>query len=147
MEVQNTIVLILPDLQVTGCGTPVAEALLYPIIDDGSGRITHVRVLESGKGYDPLRLSIIPEQDTPNVVSTFDINRIWQSDPNSATSGVFLINNGDITDRLTIISDNHPKPVNYGTEREQGGGPLVDQTFSRQFVYRGGKDVPAYNWR
>jgi hypothetical protein len=131
-----------PRLTVTGCGTPVAEALLYPIIDDGSGRITHVRVLESGKGYDPLRLSIIPEQDTPNVVSTFDINKIWQSDPNSSTSGVFLINNGDVTDRLTITSDNHPKPVKYGTEREPGGGPLEDQTFSRQFVYRGGKDVP-----
>ena len=28
-----------PRLTVTGCGTPDAEALLYPIIDDDSGKI------------------------------------------------------------------------------------------------------------
>ena len=78
-----------PRLTVTGCGTPVTEALLYPIIDDDSGRIIHVRVLDSGLGYDPVRLSIIPEQDTPNVVSSFDINKLWQSDPNSQTTGSF----------------------------------------------------------
>ena len=99
-----------PRLTISGCGTPVEEAVLYPIIDDVSGRIVHVRVLESGKGYDPLRLSIVPEQDTPNVVPSFDINRVWQSDPNSQTSGTFLIDNGNLTDRITITSDNHPKP-------------------------------------
>ena len=41
-----------------------------------------------------------------------------------------LVQNNDITDRLTITSDNHPKPTDYGTEREPGGGPLVDQTFN-----------------
>ena len=133
-----------PRLTISGCGTPVEEALLYPIIDDASGRIVHVRVLESGKGYDPLRLSIVPEQDTPNVVPSFDINRVWQSDPNSQTSGTFLIDNGNLTDRLTITSDNHPKPADYPGERNPGGGSLVDQTFNRQFVYRGGKDVPFY---
>ena len=136
-----------PRLTVTGCGTPVTEALLYPIIDDDSGRIVHVRVLDSGLGYDPVRLSIIPEQDTPNVVSSFDINKLWQSDPNSQTTGSFLVQNDDITDRLTITSDNHPKPTDYGTEREPGGGPLVDQTFNSQFVYRGGKDVPRTDER
>ena len=65
-----------PRLTVTGCGTPDVEALLYPIIDDGAGQIIHVRVLNRGRGYDPLRLQIIPEQETPNVVNSFDFNRI-----------------------------------------------------------------------
>ena len=82
-----------PRLTVTGCGTPVQEALLYPIIDDDSSRIIHVRVLESGSGYDPLRLSIVPEQETPNVVSSFDINRLWQRNPNSQTTGTFSVVN------------------------------------------------------
>lgn len=55
-----------PRLVIEGCGTPDAEALLYPIIDDVSGKIVHVRVLERGRGYDPLRLQIIPEQETPS---------------------------------------------------------------------------------
>ena len=76
-----------PRLTMTGCGTPDVEALLYPIIDADSGRITHVRVLNRGKGYDPLRLQIVPEQETPNVVTSFDINRLWQAHPNSPTTG------------------------------------------------------------
>ena len=38
-----------PRLTITGCGTPDVEALLYPIIDAASGRITHVRVLNRGR--------------------------------------------------------------------------------------------------
>ena len=56
-----------PKLTITGCGTPVESALLYPIIDDDSGKIIHVRVLETGRGYNPLRVSITPLQDTPTV--------------------------------------------------------------------------------
>jgi len=107
-----------PRLTVTGCGTPTQEALLYPIIDELSGRIVHVRVLERGLGYDPLRLQIIPTQDTPTVVRSFDINRIWQSHPNSPTSGLFTSD----SDRLRIQSDNHPKPTPLLAERAPGGG-------------------------
>lgn len=112
-----------PQLTVTGCGTPVQEALLYPIIDDDSGRIIHVRVLASGSGYDPLRLSILPVQDTPNVVSSFDIKRIWQSNNNSITSAAFQTQGTRTTDRLVLVSDNHPKPADYpgGIERQPGG--------------------------
>ena len=115
-----------PRLTVTGCGTPDEEAILYPIIDDASGRIVHVRVLNKGRGYDPLRLNILPTSDTPNVVTSFDINRIWQSNPQSTTTSSF----SGATDRLTIVSDNHPKPADYGTERAPGGGPLVDRNFN-----------------
>jgi len=127
-----------PKLSVTGCGTPDTEALLYPIIDEDSGKIIHVRVLNRGSGYDPLRLQIIPQDETPNVVTSFDINRIWQSHPNSTTTGAFV----NSTDRLAITSDNHPKPTWTEAEAAPGGGPLVDRSFSQTFVYRGGKDVP-----
>jgi len=135
-----------PRLTVTGCGTPDTEALLYPIIDDGAGQIIHVRVLNRGKGYDPLRLQIIPEQETPNVVNSFDFNRVWQRHPNSLTQGTFSTTGTPPvkTDRLTIVSDNHPKPSQiFSTEYQPGGATTVlDRTFNQTFVFRGGKDVP-----
>ena len=135
-----------PRLTVTGCGTPEREALLYPIIDEDSGKIVHVRVLERGRGYDPLRLQIIPEDETPNVITSFDINRIWQSHPNSTTSGLFQTSGTPPVknDRLRIQSDNHPKPNQVILSERQSGGSntIVDRSFDQVFVYRGGKDVP-----
>ena len=127
-----------PRLTISGCGTPDTAALLYPIIDSDSGQIIHVRVLERGRGYDPLRLQFFPEQETPNVINSFDVNRIWQDHPNSLISGTF---SGD-TDRLRIQSDNHPKPTYILEEAAPGGGPLIDRSFDQTFIYRGGKDVP-----
>ena len=136
-----------PRLTVTGCGTPDVEALLYPIIDTDSGQIIHVRVLNRGRGYDPLRLKITPLQETPSVITSFDINRIWQGHPNSPTTGVFSTSNaGNIIDRLRIQSDNHPKPsmhTGIDVERQPGGNALIgDRSFDQTFIYRGGKDVP-----
>ena len=127
-----------PRLTISGCGTPDTAALLYPIIDTDSGQIIHVRVLERGRGYDPLRLQFFPEQETPNVINSFDINRIWQDHPNSLASGTFSAD----TDRLRIQSDNHPKPTYIQEEAAPGGGPLIDRSFDQTFIYRGGKDVP-----
>ena len=132
-----------PRLTVTGCGTPDQAALLYPTIDSESGRITHVRVLERGKGYDPLRLRFFPEQETPNVITSFDVNKIWQSHPNSPTTGTFTTD----TDRLRIVSDNHPKPTWSQAESIPSGGPLVDRSFDQTFIYRGGKDAPDIGTR
>lgn len=132
-----------PRLVVTGCGIPIEEALLYPIIDDDSGKIVHVRVLDRGRGYDPLRLQITPEQETPDVVTSFAFNKIWQSHPNSTTAGTFVLDSdNNITDRLRIVSDNHPKPSPFQTERVPGGGPFVDRNFDQTFILRSGKDVP-----
>jgi len=138
-----------PRLTITGCGTPEQEALLYPIIDEDSGKIIHVRVLERGRGYDPLRVQITPAQETPNVVTSFDINRIWQNHPNSPTSGQFQVSGNNLSDRIRIQSDNHPKPSQiFLPERQPGGsGDLVDRNFDQIFVYRGGKDVPNPNVR
>ena len=138
-----------PRLTITGCGTPEVEALLYPIIDENSGKIIHVRVLERGRGYNPLRLKITPQQETPNIINSFDINRIWQNHPNSQTTSSFQIQNNDVTDRLRIVSDNHPKPSqNILSEREPGGSNLIlDRNFDQVFVYRGGKDVPTQELR
>jgi hypothetical protein len=132
-----------PRLTVTGCGVPDEEALLYPIIDDDSGQIVHVRVLLPGRGYDPLRVSIIPLQDTPNIVNSFDINRIWQQTPNSPTTSRYQVSGNNLTDRLNITSDNHPKPADIPGERNPGGGDLNDRNFNHTIVYRGGKDVPS----
>ena len=83
-------------------------------------------------------MKFFPEQETPNVISSFNVNRIWQTHPNSPTSGLFT----GTTDRLRIQSDNHPKPVWTQAEAAPGGGPLIDRNFDQTFIYRGGKDVP-----
>ena len=131
-----------PRLTITGCGIPEAEALLYPIIDADSGKIIHVRVLERGRGYDPLRLQIVPTSESLGVIDSFDINRIWQSHPNSATTGTFQVDSeGNLVDRLRIQSDNDPKPADILAER-QGAGSISDRSFDQTFIYRGGKQVP-----
>lgn len=136
-----------PRLTVTGCGTPVEEAVLYPIIDDESGKIIHVRVLSSGRGYDPLRISIIPEQDTLDIERSFNINEIWQSTPNSNTSSAYIAFGQTVTNYLNILSDNNPKPADIPNERNPGGGVLVDSNYEHSIIYRGGKDVPDFDIR
>ncbi|AOO10235.1 hypothetical protein RW01021201_087 [Synechococcus phage S-RIM8] len=132
-----------PRLTITGCGIPEEEALLYPIIDSDSGKIIHVRVLERGRGYDPLRLQIIPTSDSAGVIDSFDINKIWQSHPNSTTTGEFQVDEaGNLVDRLRIQSDNDPKPADIIEERQGGPGLILDRNFDQTFIYRGGKQVP-----
>ncbi|AIX17738.1 hypothetical protein Syn7803C67_86 [Synechococcus phage ACG-2014b] len=131
-----------PRLTITGCGIPEAEAILYPIIDSDSGKIIHIRVLERGRGYDPLRMQIVPTSESLGVINSFDINKIWQNYPNSLTSGTFEVDSeGNLVDRLRIVSDNDPKPADILTERD-GSGLISDRNFDQVFIYRGGKQVP-----
>ena len=59
-----------PKLDVVNCGTPEVEAILYPIIE--AGKVVHVRVLNGGKGYDPLRVVISAKQDDNLTNISFD---------------------------------------------------------------------------
>ena len=95
-----------PKLEVDNCGTPEIDALLYPIIE--SGRLTHVRVLNPGKGYDPLRVVISAQQDDNQRVSSFDIRSILTSVSVSITSGAFS------GDHLSLVSNNLPDPAVTG---------------------------------
>ena len=46
-----------PQLKIAGCGTPIREAILEPVISTG-GQIAAVKVLDPGEGYDPFRIDI-----------------------------------------------------------------------------------------
>ena len=93
-----------PRLTVEGCGTPDEEALLYPIIDQSSGKIVHVRVLTRGRGYDPLRLQIVPEQETPTVVNSFNFKTPFANVNEPVISILFVV---DLT--LPVVA-NIPLP-------------------------------------
>lgn len=125
-----------PRLTVDNCGTPEIEAVLYPYIDEDSGKIVYVRVLEPGRGYDPLRVSIIPKQDSVTVVNSFDANRIWSSTNTSVTAGLFVE-----YDRLRVTTNGIPDPAPYNK------GDVFATPYNHTFIYRGGKDVPNYSER
>ena len=125
-----------PKLEVDNCGTPEIEALLYPIIE--SGRITHVRVLNPGKGYDPLRVVISAQQDDNQRVNTFDIRSILTSVAVSMTTGAFL------GDHLTLKTNNIPDPALTGTFPSAfNNNKIFGQDYNHEIVYRGGKDIPV----
>ena len=122
-----------PRLVVDNCGTPDEEAILYPFIDADAGKITYVRVLASGKGYDPLRVEITPRQDSVTVVSTFDPKDIWVSSNTSVTAATFTE-----YDRFRVTSNNLPDPAPYSAT-----GIVYAQNYDHTFIYRGGKEVPS----
>ena len=45
-----------PELKIANCGTPIREAILEPVIQNG--QIAAVKVLDPGEGYDPFRIDI-----------------------------------------------------------------------------------------
>ncbi|AIX25070.1 hypothetical protein Syn7803US110_74 [Synechococcus phage ACG-2014d] len=127
-----------PKLEVDNCGTPEIDALLYPIIE--SGRLTHVRVLNPGKGYDPLRVVISAQQDDNQRVSSFDIRSILTSVSVSITTGAFA------GDHLSLVSNNLPDPAVTGVFPSTfNNNRIYSQDYSHEIVYRGGKDVPTLN--
>lgn len=127
-----------PKLDVTNCGTPEVEAILYPIIE--AGKIVHVRVLDGGKGYDPLRVVITAKQDDNLTNDSFDVRSILSSTTASITTGAFA------GDRLTLVSNNLPDPARTGVFPSTfNNNNIFGQTYSHTIVYRGGKDVPEQN--
>ena len=48
-----------PNLSILNCGIPIRDAVLDPVIQNG--KIIAVRVLDSGEGYDPLRIEFDPD--------------------------------------------------------------------------------------
>jgi len=125
-----------PRLTIDNCGTPEQEALLWPQIDSKSGKILYVRVLESGKGYDPLRVTITPKQDSITVVNSFDPNRIWVSANTSVTTGRF-----SQYDRLKVKTNGLPDPAPYDKDG------VFSIPYDHTFIFRGGKDVPNLGLR
>jgi hypothetical protein len=127
-----------PQLEVDNCGTPEIPALLYPIIE--SGKITHVRVLVSGKGYDPLRINITANQDDNKVINTFDVRTILTSVAVSITTGAF---DGD---RLILRTNNIPDPAITGSFPSAfNNNNIYASSYNHTIVYRGGKDIPKLN--
>ena len=120
-----------PRLVIDNCGTPLQEAVLYPFIDRDAGKITYVRVLEAGRGYDPLRVVITPKQDSVTRVNTFNPNVIWVSANTSVTTGQFTE-----YDRLNVKTNNLPDPAPYDVDG------IYAVPYDHTFVYRGGKEVP-----
>ena len=60
-----------PKLSISGCGTPVRDAVLRPVINN-AGEIQAVEVLDPGEGYDPLRL-IIDSTDAGAAGASADV--------------------------------------------------------------------------
>lgn len=125
-----------PILQIQNCGIPTQPAVLWPIINDISGKIVHVRVLEPGKGYDPLRLVITALQDSVDLDLSVDITKIPVSNSYSLTS--FSFSNPPI---LTVKTNNLPDPAPSGMY--PGMGDILVQHYHHSIYYRGGKEVPA----
>lgn len=71
-----------PNLSISNCGIPIRDAVLEPVIING--KIVAVRVLDSGEGYDPLRLELIP--DVPE----------GEQYPDEASAQIILKNDGSI---------------------------------------------------
>lgn len=107
-----------PFLRISNCGIPIRDAVLKPIIIDG--KIVAVDVLDSGEGYDPLRVEF-----TPEVPENEEL-------PDPAAAKVFLTDDGQI-DYVQVIKngDKHFYPVTGEIKGGQGAGAglrVVSQT-------------------
>lgn len=96
-----------PQLNILNCGTPTRAAILSPVIQNG--RIVAVKVLDSGAGYDPLRVEF-----TPNVP-------LGEPAPSEASATVFLKENGEI-DYVRMIKTGDGYFYDTIAEIKGGGG-------------------------
>lgn len=133
-----------PILGIENCGVPVEEAILYPIINDESGKIVHVRVLASGRGYNPLRIIITPEQDTDDLDTSVNVPSLPVSNSYSLTSFSFT----HTPPLLKIRTNNLPDPAPIGNY-PPNIPPIPDvlaQQYEHTIYYRGGKSVKSANY-
>lgn len=90
-----------PRLQIGNCGSPIRDAVLKPIISNG--RIAAVKILDSGEGYDPLRVEL-----TPQVPEIIDEDKI----PTSIVAEPILKEDGSLEYiKVTQPGDNQFYPV------------------------------------
>lgn len=101
-----------PTLSIGNCGAPIRDAILRPVITNG--KITSVRVLDSGEGYNPLRIEF-----TPNVPTGEDI-------PDEADANIFLRPDGSIDYvQMTRNGDGHFYDVSSQILGQGGVGATV----------------------
>ena len=72
-----------PNLSIGNCGIPTRDALLEPVINNG--KITAVKVLDPGEGYDPLRVEF--DVNLPEDVEVY---------PDPADAKIYLRDDGSI---------------------------------------------------
>lgn len=96
-----------PNLVISNCGIPIRDAVLEPVIQNG--KIISVKVLDSGEGYDPLRVDIEPQ--VPEGAEEI---------PDIASAKIFLRSDGSIDYvKVTKNGDGHFYDV---TATVRGGG-------------------------
>ena len=89
-----------PKLTIANCGTPIREAILSPVIENG--QIASVKVLDPGEGYDPFRIDIETEGNGTGAVAKAIL---WEEDqydslgnllaPAGSIQYIQVLSNGD----------------------------------------------------
>ena len=89
-----------PKLTIANCGTPIREAILSPVIENG--QIASVNVLDPGEGYDPFRIDIETEGNGTGAVAKAIL---WEEDqydslgnllaPAGSIQYIQVLSNGD----------------------------------------------------
>jgi len=101
-----------PLLSIGNAGTPTRAAVLQPVINNG--KIVAVKVLDSGEGYNPLRVQL-----TPVVPS-------GEEQPDPAAAKIILKENGEIDYiQVTKNGDKHFYDVNASVLGAVGGGAVI----------------------
>jgi len=125
-----------PFLRISNCGIPIRDAVLKPVIIDG--KIVAVNVLDSGEGYDPLRIKFTPEVPVNEEI------------PDPADAKVYLTEDGKI-DYVQVIKngDKHFYPVTGEIKGGGGSGAelrVVSQTVTGLALLNPGRnyEVPPY---
>jgi hypothetical protein len=101
-----------PVLSIGNAGTPTRAAVLEPVIV--GGKIVAIKVLDSGEGYNPLRVELTP--DVP----------VGEDVPDPAAAKIILKETGEIDYiQVTKNGDKHFYDVDANVLGAVGGGAIV----------------------